>query len=101
MKKAKGADLTIHSVVLIAPKVLKKLKIMPAILSHHSEPEDTAKVFNAIKPKLADYLHIVLYGGPKPADLMRRARKSYSGPLIVGKDLMSFVVGSKCVEMLK
>jgi len=101
VKNAKGADLIIHSVASIAPKLLKKSKIMRSILSHHSEPEDTAKVFNAVKPKMAVYSHIVLYGGQKPADLMRRARKSYSGPLIVGKDLMSFVVGAKSVEMVK
>ena len=74
---------------------------MRAILSHHSKPEDTAKVFNAVKPKMAVYSHIVLYGGQKPDDLMRRARESYAGPLVVGKDLMSFVVGSKSVEMVK
>ncbi|NKB21891.1 MAG: MBL fold metallo-hydrolase [Alphaproteobacteria bacterium] len=101
VKNSKGADLIIHSVASIAPKLLKKSKIMRAILSHHSEPEDTAKVFNAIKPKLAVYSHIVLYGGQKPADLMRRARKTYSGPLVVGKDLMSFVVGPNSVEMAK
>jgi ribonuclease Z len=101
VKKAKGADLIVHSVASIAPKLLKKSRIMRAILSHHSKPEDTAKVFNAVKPKMAVYSHIVLYGGQKPDDLMRRARKSYAGPLVVGKDLMSFVVGSKSVEMVK
>lgn len=101
VKNAKGADLIIHSVASIAPKLLKKSKIMRNILSHHSEPEDTAKVFNAVKPKMAVYSHIVLYGGQKPADVMRRARKSYAGPLIVGKDLMSFNVGVKSVEMVK
>lgn len=101
VKNAKGADLIIHSVASIAPKLLKKSKIMRSILSHHSEPEDTARVFNAIKPKLAVYSHIVLYGGQKPADVMRRARTAYSGPLMVGKDLLKIDIGSDAVTIVK
>jgi ribonuclease Z len=80
IKKGKGADLIIHSVATIGKKLLKKSKVMRAILTHHSEPEDTAKVFNALKPKLAVYSHVVMYGGQKPKDIMNRARKTYSGP---------------------
>ena len=101
VKNAKGADLIIHSVASIAPALLKKSKIMRSILSHHSEPEDTARVFNAVKPKLAVYSHIVLYGGQKPADIMRRARASYAGPLMVGADLMKFDVGKDAVTVVK
>ena len=101
VKNAKGADLIIHSVASIGKKLLKKSKVMRNILTHHSEPEDTARVFNAVKPKLAVYSHIVLYGGQKPGDVMKRARKTYSGPLMVGKDLMSFSVGSNGVEIIK
>jgi hypothetical protein len=39
---------------------------MRVILTHHSEPEDTAKVFNAVKPKLVVYSNLVLYGGQSP-----------------------------------
>lgn len=101
VKGAKGADLIIHSVASIGQKLLKKSKVMRNILTHHSEPEDTARVFNAVKPKLAVYSHIVLYGGQKPGDIMKRARKTYSGPLIVGKDLMSFSVGANRVDVIK
>jgi ribonuclease Z len=101
VKNAKGADLIIHSVASIGKKLLKKSKVMRNILTHHSEPEDTARVFNAVKPKLAVYSHIVLYGGQKPADLMKRARKTYAGPLMVGRDLMSFNVGANGVNLIK
>ena len=93
VRNAKGADLIVHSVAAIAPKLLAKSKIMRVILAHHSEPEDTARVFNQIKPKLAVYSHIVLYGGMKPKDLMRRVRAKYSGDVRVGKDLMVIDVG--------
>lgn len=100
VRNAKGADLIIHSVASIAPKLLKKSKIMRIILAHHSEPEDTAKVFNTIKPKLAVYSHIVLYGGHKPKDIMRRVKAKYSGDVRVGKDLMAIDVGHDKVSVL-
>lgn len=101
VKNAKGADLIIHSVASIAPKLLKKSKIMRIILAHHSEPEDTAKVFNAVKPKLAVYSHVVLYGGHKPKDILRRVRAKYSGDVRVGKDLMAIDVGRDRVSVVK
>ena len=101
VKGAKGADLMIHSVASIAKKLLKKSKVMRAILTHHSEPEDTAKVFNAVKPKLAVYSHLVLYGGQKPKDILNRARKTYAGPLLVGFDLMTINVGADKILVVK
>ena len=101
VKGAKGADLIIHSVASIGKKLLKKSKVMRVILTHHSEPEDTAKVFNAVKPKLAVYSHLVLYGGQSPRDLISRARKSYAGPLLVGHDLMTINVGADAVSVVK
>lgn len=100
VRNAKGADLIIHSVASIAPKLLKKSKIMRIILAHHSEPEDTAKVFNTVKPKLAVYSHIVVYGGHKAKDILRRVKAKYSGDVRVGKDLMAIDVGHKKVTVL-
>lgn len=99
--KAAGADLIIHSVASIAPKLLKKSKIMRNILAHHSEPEDTAKLFNLVKPKLAVYSHIVLYGGHKPADILRRVKADYKGAVQVGQDLMAISVGKDAVSVIK
>jgi ribonuclease Z len=101
VKNAKGADLIIHSVAVIGAKLLKKSKIMRNILAHHSEPEDTAKVFNAIKPKLAIYSHVVMYGGLKPKDILSRVRAKYSGAVRMGKDLMAINVGRGKVTVEK
>ena len=101
VNNAKGADLIIHSVASISKKLLKKSKVMRNILTHHSEPEDTAKVFNAVKPKLAVYSHIVVYGGHKAKNIMERARKSYAGPLVMGEDLMKINVGADKVSVVK
>jgi len=61
-------------------------------LAHHTTPEQTARVFNAVRPKLAAYSHIVkLYGGTEQ-EILKRAQANYSGPVIMGEDLMSFSI---------
>lgn len=57
----------------------------------HTTPQEAGKVFERVRPKLAAYSHI-LYEDLN--ELVRRTRDTYSGPLVVGEDLMSFVVGS-------
>ena len=98
---AKGADLIVHSVAAIAAKLLKKSKVMRVILAHHSEPEDTARVFNAVKPKLAVYSHVVLYGGTKEKDLLSRVGKTYAGRVLVGRDLMAIDIARDAVTVGK
>ena len=94
IKFAKGTDLLIHEVV-IAPDTLSKSDSRYNILAHHSTPEQTAMVFNKVRPKLAVYSHIVkLYGGTEQ-EILKRAKANYSGPIIMGEDLMSFSIDDK------
>ena len=59
-------------------------------------PEQAGEVFSRVKPKLAVISHYADDQTPS-ADLAREmitsARKSYSGPLEVGSDLMVIEVG--------
>jgi ribonuclease Z len=64
------------------------------ILAHHTTPEQAGTVFARVKPKLAVYSHIV---PPDASDLITLTRKTYSGPLEVGEDLMSIEIGDKVV----
>jgi ribonuclease Z len=89
---AKGADLLIHEVA-IAPDTLSKSDPRYHILAHHITPELAAKVFNQVKPKLAAYSHIVNIYAQKEEDIIKRTKAIYAGPLILGKDLMSFSIG--------
>jgi len=94
IKFAKGTDLLIHEVA-IAPDTLSKSDSRYNILAHHTTPEQTARVFNAVRPKLAVYSHIVkLYGGTEQ-EILKRAKVNYSGPIIMGEDLMSFSINDK------
>jgi len=88
---AKGADLLIHEVA-IAPDTLSKSDPQYHILMHHTTPEQAAKVFNKVQPRLAAYSHIVKIHGLTEADIMKRTKATYSGPVIMGEDLMSFSI---------
>ena len=89
---AKGTDLLIHEVA-IAPDTLSKSDPKYHILAHHTTPEQAAKVFNQVKPKLAAYSHIVNIYAQKEDEILKRTKATYAGPLILGKDLMSFSIG--------
>jgi ribonuclease Z len=92
VRYAKGADLLIHEVA-VAPDTLGKTDPKYHILAHHTTPEQAAKIFNQVKPKLAAYSHIVNIYAQKEEDIGKRTKAIYAGPLILGKDLMSFSIG--------
>ena len=91
IKFAKGVDLLVHEVV-IAPDTLHRSDPKYPILAHHTTPEQASKVFNAVKPKLAVYSHIVKLYGQDEQELFRRTRLDYTGPFVIGKDLMRFSI---------
>ncbi len=96
IKYAKGTDLLVHEVAL-APDTLGKTNPKYHILAHHTTLEQAGKIFNIIKPRLAVYSHIGrLYELPA-GDIFRRTKISYSGPLVLGEDLMSFSVGDTVI----
>ena len=88
---ARGTDLLVHEVV-VSPDTLRKTDPQYPILAHHTTPEQAAKVFNEVKPKLAVYSHIVKLHGLGEQELSRRTKANYSGRFVIGQDLMSFVV---------
>jgi ribonuclease Z len=99
-KAAEGADLLIHEAAVIDPALLKDYPNYRAIENHHTSPEAAGKIFAQAKPKLAVYSHIVFATLPPVEDvpeeaLTARTQTTYQGPLIVGRDLMSFVITDK------
>jgi ribonuclease Z len=63
----------------------------------HVTPAEAAAIFSTTKPKLAVYSHLVFlsdtkYPHPKVEYLIEQTRKTYDGPLVVGRDLMSFAI---------
>jgi len=93
---AQGTDVLIHEV--LDPEAYSKLvnsytpEQRARVVAHHTTPDEAGKVFTKVAPKLAVYSHIV---PPNVPDLVAQTRKTYSGPLEVGEDLMSIEIGER------
>jgi ribonuclease Z len=97
IRYGRGADLLVHEVAMARPELMKQAYIQ-RILAHHTSPYECGLVFAETMPKLAAFTHIVQLasaevGPPAIDDIVAETRKTYSGPLEVGEDLMSFVIG--------
>jgi ribonuclease Z len=91
-----GSNLIIHQVAA-AKEALLKNPTIKVILDHHTSPEEAGTLFSKVKPQLAVFYHFVLLAGPGiPAvtekEVFEMARKTYSGPLVIGEDLMTFQI---------
>lgn len=101
VKYAKNADVVIHEVAAANEQSIQNSSLINQILGFHSSPEDAARVFEQVKPKLAVYSHIILLTAdpsvPAPTinDLTVRTQKIYKGALQVGEDLLSIEIGDK------
>jgi ribonuclease Z len=94
---AKGADLIIHEVGLASDELLASSEQFRRIIAHHTTPEEAGVVFTEVAPKLAVYSHLVMLSGPTIPEaplgsLITRTRASYDGPLVIGEDLMTFII---------
>lgn len=99
IKCAQGADVVIHEVGIARPELLEEdARVRQMLATHHSSPEDAARDFARIKPKLAVYTHFTRpHREDIPevsiAEIISRTRAIYSGPLEAGEDLMSISIG--------
>jgi ribonuclease Z len=94
-KHAQGATLVIHEVAMANQEYYDKTPVVKLIMAHHIAPDEAGALFARLKPKLAAYTHLVFLGSPnypapKVADVERKTREKYSGPLAMGTDLMAF-----------
>jgi ribonuclease Z len=93
---AQGTDVLIHEVLdpeaYRASDHLYTAEQKQKVIDHHTTPEQAGVVFSRVKPKLAVYSHVVPFDAP---DLVKHTRKTYSGRLEVGEDLMSIKIGDK------
>jgi ribonuclease Z len=92
-----GADLIIHEVAAASDELLESSEQFSRILAHHTTPEEAGTVFAKVQPQLAVYTHVVLLSNATIPEvplssLITRTRTTYDGPLVIGEDLMSFIV---------
>jgi ribonuclease Z len=93
---SRGTDVLIHEVLdpeaYAAADQIFNAERKQKVVAHHTTPEQAGSIFSQVKPRLAVYSHIVPGSVP---DVVAHTRKTYSGPLEVGEDLMSFEIGEK------
>ncbi|MGC2193190.1 MAG: MBL fold metallo-hydrolase [Terriglobales bacterium] len=93
---SQGADVLIHEVIdpqaFRAGNAVFNPERTQKVIAHHTTAEQAGTIFSQVKPRLAVYSHIV---PPNAAKLVAQTRKTYSGPLEVGEDLMSIEIGDK------
>ena len=90
---AQGADLLVHEVTALAGSVAEDPKQLKRIGANHTTPDQAGEVFTRVRPKLAVYNHLLLFGSARPEDLVPATRKKYVGPLMVGEDLLQIDIG--------
>jgi ribonuclease Z len=95
---SQGVDVLIHEVATAKEELLKTSVATQRIIDHHTSPEEAGKVFSRVKPKLAVYTHFVMVSSntisaPTVEDIIAMTRKTYSGPLEAGEDLMVIEIG--------
>lgn len=96
IRHAQNVDLLIHEVASL--ETFQRIGVPPertaSIIAHHTTPEQAGEVFGRTKPKLAVYSHLVMPNATEQ-DVIPPTRKTYSGPLELGEDLMVIEVGEK------
>jgi ribonuclease Z len=95
IKFSQSADVIIHEVVdaeaLRTRPGNRTREQMENIIAHHTTLQQAGEVFSRVKPRLAVYSHVL----GNSNDLIASTRKTYSGPLEVGEDLMTIEIGEK------
>ncbi|MCY4488873.1 MAG: MBL fold metallo-hydrolase [Deltaproteobacteria bacterium] len=94
MAHSQDVDLLVHEVTHGMGEGLERSNL-ERIRRNHTTPEDAGKVFTRTRPRLAVYNHILLFGEATDADLIPATRTAYSGPLVLGEDLMRFDIGDE------
>jgi len=93
IEHSRDADLLVHEVTAAAGSAAESVQQLKRIGANHTTPDQAGEVFSEARPKLAVYNHLLLFGGAKAEDLVPMTRGNYSGPLIVGEDLLQIDIG--------
>lgn len=86
VRYARGSHVLVHEVAAASAQWAAS-EGTRRILGMHTGPEEAGTVFKAARPYLAVYSPIMLFG-VSDDELLRRTRRSYQGPVEIGRDLM-------------
>ena len=100
IEHAADVDLIVHEVVGMTEEFLAARPGGKRVYEHHTNARQAGEVFSRVRPELAVYSHLALYGEYDADRLLSDTRQTYEGRVIVGEDLMQFVVGDE-VEIVE
>jgi ribonuclease Z len=88
----KGVDVLIHEAIdlEVLPKVVRSPRPFEAIVARHTTPEQAAGIFSRVSPRLAVFSH-----SPGTAAIVEQTKRSYSGRVEMGEDLMVIDIGDE------
>ena len=92
IEAAAGTQLLVHEVFQPSDSLLKGNPVIARVKQLHVDASEAGSIFQRVPPGLAVYSHIILTG-VSTDELVKRTRANYGGPLVVGEDLMRFVIG--------
>jgi ribonuclease Z len=94
VQACRGVDVLIHEAIdqEALRKTVPSQELFEAIVGHHTTPEQAADVFRRVGPRLAVFSHVA----PPAADL-DRVRRTYSGRVEKGEDLMVIDIGAEII----
>jgi ribonuclease Z len=95
IRHSQGTDLLVHEVTAAAGSAAENAQQLKRIGANHTTPEQAGEVFARAKPKLAVYNHLLLFGSATADDLIPATRRKYTGPLMVGVDLLQIDIGQE------
>jgi ribonuclease Z len=88
----KGVDVLIHEAIDV--DVLRRLfpdkTRLDAIVARHTTPEQAADIFKRVSPRLAVFSH-----SPGTAAIAEQTKRSYTGRVEMGEDLMVIDIGAE------
>lgn len=95
----KGVDIMLHEVA-----AFQDPDVLPQVISHHTTPDQAGEIFAEAQPELAVYTHFVngipgKVEGISDEEMIARTRENYDGELILGEDLMSFLITDDGIEV--
>ncbi len=93
IRRAEGTDLLVHEVSMARGAAAENEELIARIGRNHTFPEEAGEVFARVKPRLAVYTHLLLFGSARAEDLIPATRPKYDGALEVGEDLMQIDIG--------
>jgi ribonuclease Z len=94
---ARGVDVIVHEVIvadMMRNRSSGNPEIMERVIAHHTTPEQAGEIFTRVQPRLAVFTHIIPVNATAN-EIVPPTRKTYTGPLEVGEDLMVINIGDE------